>query len=282
MKKAGVEFVCRYLSNDSKKDLSPAEAQAASKAGISCVVVWESVADRALSGFDGGKADAQKALAKAKECGMPADRPIYFAVDFDATSGQQRTIDAYLSGAASVIGKSRVGVYGGYYVVRRCLDYGTAVWAWQTYAWSGGNWDSRAHIQQYRNGVKFDGADVDYNRSTKADFGQWKVGETPNMALSDADKKWILDNVPGAILTKGYNGRGFTPAKSLQFIHDGVSSLLDKAGQPIPPVDVDESAIVAGVLAGLNPEMLAEAIATDLGPDVAASVLDALRTRLES
>lgn len=47
-------------------------------------------------------------------------------------------------------------------------------------------------------------------------------------------------------------------------------------------VDVDEAAIVQGVLAGLAPDALAEHIAQSLGPQVAGQVLDALRARLDS
>lgn len=277
MKAAKVEFICRYLSHDSSKDLSLSEATAASKAGIACVVVWETTASRALSGYDGGKADAKSAVQKAKACGMPNDRPIYFAVDFDASAAQQKTVDAYLTGAASVIGKNRVGVYAGYYTLKRCMDNGTAKWGWQTYAWSGGKWDSRAHIQQYKNGVNFHGANVDYNRSTKADFGQWKVGESPDMPLTNADADLVIDR----LLARKYNARGHTVGMSLQRSYDGIGDLLAAVGKPVP-VDVDEQEIAAAVIASLPADTLAELIADKLSDDVARNVLDALRARLES
>ncbi|MBC6458818.1 glycoside hydrolase domain-containing protein [Actinomadura sp. HBU206391] len=180
LKKAGAKFVCRYLSDDpSGKNLTRAEADELSAAGIWVVVVWESAKDRALAGRSGGTADAKAAAAQATACGMPGDRPIYFAVDFDATAAQQSKINAYLDGAASVIGQRRVGVYGGYGPVKRSLDAGKAAWAWQTYAWSGGKWDSRAHIQQYLNEQVLNGAAVDHDRAMKDDYGQWRVGVTP-------------------------------------------------------------------------------------------------------
>ncbi|WP_165503295.1 glycoside hydrolase domain-containing protein, partial [Actinomadura fibrosa] len=37
------------------------------------------------SASGGGEADARDAAAQAAWCGMPDDRPIYFAVDWDAT-----------------------------------------------------------------------------------------------------------------------------------------------------------------------------------------------------
>jgi hypothetical protein len=98
--------------------------------------------------------------------------PIYFAADFDATPGQQAAINACLGGAASVIGKARTGIYGGFYPVKRAFDAGAARWGWQTIAWSGGQWDSRAHIRQ---GLSFSlgGSSVDHDQAMFPDFGQW-------------------------------------------------------------------------------------------------------------
>ncbi|GLZ13271.1 hypothetical protein Acsp04_35060 [Actinomadura sp. NBRC 104425] len=180
LKKAGATFVCRYLSHDtSGKNLTRAEADQLSRAGLWLVVVWETTAQRALSGRAGGAADARDAAEQAADCGMPDDRPIYFAVDFDASASQQAAINAYLDGAASVIGRNRVGLYGGYGPVKRALDAGKARWAWQTYAWSGGKWDERAQIQQYSNDHKINGVSVDYDRAMADDYGQWRVGVSP-------------------------------------------------------------------------------------------------------
>ncbi|MFC0038236.1 DUF1906 domain-containing protein [Actinomadura rayongensis] len=180
LKKAGVRFVCRYLSHDtSGKNLTRAEAEQLSDAGLWLVVVWESTASRALSGRSGGVADARDAARQAAACGMPGDRPIYFAVDFDASSGQQSTINAYLDGAASVLGRDRVGLYAGYGPMRRAFDAGKITYGWQTYAWSGGKWDARAQLQQYSNDHTINGVGLDYDRAVKSDYGQWRVGAGP-------------------------------------------------------------------------------------------------------
>jgi hypothetical protein len=179
LQRAGKRFAARYLSHDTTgKNLSRREAIDLSAAGIAIVVVWEHAADRALDGHAAGAADATFAAAQAKACGMPDDRPIYFAVDFDASPSQQAAINAYLDGAASVIGRSRVGIYGGYWPVKRALDAGKARWAWQTYAWSGSHWDPRAQLQQYRNGEHIAGVDLDLDRATVTDYGQWRLGST--------------------------------------------------------------------------------------------------------
>ena len=174
LKRAGARFVCRYLSHDPTKDLSAAEAAELAAAGIALVVVWETTARRALDGRGAGAVDARTAERAAAALGMPGDRPIYFAADWDATPGQQDEINAYLDGAASVIGRARVGLYGGYWPLSRALDAGRARWGWQTYAWSGGRWDARAHIQQYSIDHRINGVGVDYNRAVKDDFGQWR------------------------------------------------------------------------------------------------------------
>src|SRR5437868_1605117 len=152
LKEAGAKFVCRYLSHDTTgKNLTRAEAEQLSEGGLWLVVVWETMASRALAGRPGGATDAEHAAKQAQHCGMPPDRPIYFAVDFDAASRQQSAINAYLDGVASVLGRDRVGLYAGYWPLKRAFDTEKITYGWQTYAWSGGNWDFRAQLQQYSN-----------------------------------------------------------------------------------------------------------------------------------
>jgi Domain of unknown function (DUF1906) len=177
LKAAGVHFVCRYVSTPGNpKNLRPAEAKKLRDAGIDVVVVFETTATRALAGKAAGVSDAKKALAQAKDCMPHESSPIYFAVDFDATPGNQTAINAYLSGAASFLGKDHVGIYGGYHPVKRALNAGVCKYAWQTYAWSGHptNWDPRAQIRQYKNGQVLAGITVDFDRAMVADFGQWR------------------------------------------------------------------------------------------------------------
>jgi peptidoglycan hydrolase-like protein with peptidoglycan-binding domain len=172
---AGATFVVRYLSESDHKNLHRDEADLLSDAGLDLCVVWETLADRALAGRDGGVADAHKAAGQAKECGMPDGRPIYFAVDYDAPDQDKPTIAAYLAGAASVLGgANRVGVYGGYWVVAYCLDHNAADFAWQTLAWSGGRRDPRAQLYQHTNGVMIGGISCDLDSAYATDFGQWR------------------------------------------------------------------------------------------------------------
>jgi hypothetical protein len=147
----GYTFAARYLSYDTTgKNLSASEAQSLVGAGIHVVSNWEWNAQDALNGYNEGVQEAKDAQAQALADGAPADRPIYFSVDFDATPGDQTAINAYFDGVASVIGLGRTGAYGGYYVIQRLFDAGKITWGWQTYAWSGGQWDSRAQVRQCR------------------------------------------------------------------------------------------------------------------------------------
>src|SRR5258708_1704277 len=182
MKAVGVSFVCRYLSEvnaETKvKLLTPNEAKALSQAGIALVSNYEWYANRALEGASAGAWDAGVASVQHAACGGPADRPIYFSVDIDTNGG---AVLAYFKSVASILGLHRTGAYGSFRVLKELFDAGAITWGWQTYAWSGGAWEPRAHIQQYQNGVDMAGHSVDHNRSIKSDFGQWFSGGDETM-----------------------------------------------------------------------------------------------------
>lgn len=167
-KAKGARFVCRYLSHDSSKNLSPSESKDLARLGIKRVVVWETTANRALDGRDAGRSDAHEAQRQAYACGMPSSRPIYFAIDFD-TAGNPGAVDAYFDGVKDILGQSRTGAYGGIEAIKHLFDDHRISFGWQTYAWSGSQWDPRAQIQQYDNSNNA----FDKDRSTRTDFGQW-------------------------------------------------------------------------------------------------------------
>lgn len=176
LKQHGVRFVCRYIAPPGHvydwKRITSQEVDKIRKLGLGLVLVFESSASRALTGYNGGLADGQVARDTVIRLGVRPDAVVYFAVDFDAAESQQALIDRYLQGAAKGLGNAnRVGVYAGFHVVKRCLNHGVARYAWQTYAWSGGQWDPRAQLQQYSNGHRLCGASVDYDRAVKTDYG---------------------------------------------------------------------------------------------------------------
>jgi hypothetical protein len=174
MKAAGVAFVARYLSwQPNPKNINKTEFDNLVKSGLHVVLVWEGTGRDCVNGFHGGHHDAQEADRQARALGAPGV-PLYFApCDYDAPEADQWLINTYLDGAASVLGHGRTGFYGGYWPLSRAFNGHHMAYGWQTYAWSGGNWDRRAHLQQYQDSAMMGGAEVDYDRSMQFDFGQW-------------------------------------------------------------------------------------------------------------
>lgn len=175
--RAGYGFVCRYLTSGGPglpgKLLTPEEYLDLQAHGVAVIPNHETTADRMLAGHRAGVADAKAAQTYLRSLGHPDTRPVFFSADWDANPGQQPLIDDYLRGCAEVIGADCVGVYGSFYVCRRCLDNGTARWAWQTLAWSGGQVEPRAHIVQRIGTVTVGGVECDVNEARIVpDFGQ--------------------------------------------------------------------------------------------------------------
>ena len=179
LKNAGKDFIIRYVSSDPSKCLSASEARIYSQAGIDMALVFEDQAGAARGGYSQGEHDARYAHELARKIGMPDGRPIYLAVDFDAAS-EGVDVRPYFRGAAAAVGRDRVGIYAGLHTLQQVANDDIVDWYWQTYAWSHHQWDERAHIRQVliylpENPIKIAGVPVDYNKSRKIDFGQWKV-----------------------------------------------------------------------------------------------------------
>ncbi|MEU8976868.1 glycoside hydrolase domain-containing protein [Streptomyces monashensis] len=167
----GYTFVCQYLAGPGA--LTRSSAQAFIDAGIDVLSNWEMAQHAPRNGYSQGVSDAQKAQSAAAAAGMPAARPIYFSLDWDVQSGDLPAIEAYFDGIATVIGRDCTGAYGGYYAIQQLFNNSKITWGWQTYAWSGGNWDSRAQLRQIRNDIKVGGTAVDEDQAVADDFGQW-------------------------------------------------------------------------------------------------------------
>jgi Domain of unknown function (DUF1906) len=174
-KAQGYKFVARYLSGDpgSGKDITRGEADSLIDAGLDVVLVWEADGTAAQDGYDQGVRDARAARDEAASVGQPSSRPIYFAVDFDP-SGFDGIIGDYFDGVASVLGVKRTGAYAGYGAIHSLFDGGKIGYGWQTYAWSDGEWDGRAHLRQIDNGIDGDSEDLD--EAIASDYGQWPDG----------------------------------------------------------------------------------------------------------
>lgn len=177
VKQLGVSFVCRYYSGDVGKNLTRGEAEDWSHVGVDLVTVWEAAGDGALLGYDGGVSAAKAAHTLAHDIGQPEHTPIYFAVDFEPTAGDWDAIDGYFRGCADVLGKNRVGVYGGLATVEQAHLRNFAEWRWQTLAWSGvpTRWYSRTNIRQTSINNLIAGTAADMDISVTHNFGQWRL-----------------------------------------------------------------------------------------------------------
>lgn len=198
VKRVGFTFVARYVcALVGTKIITKAEADDIKAHGLGLVLVYEQYERRPLEGRIAGSKDAIVALAQSIAAGFPSNRPIYFAVDFDARPADQPAIDEYLRGAAEILGLARVGVYGGINLIDRCFASGTAKWFWQTGAWSYGKESVHANFVQMTalNGTIVGGVKVDINETRKADWGAafMPIVEAPTKAELKLIELKIID-----------------------------------------------------------------------------------------
>lgn len=175
LKANGKAFVGRYLVRDKSpggRGITRAEYEAMRAAGIDVFFYWESSAGWMRGGSAAGIAAAYDALAVLREIGAPEDTPVYFAADEDFAESEQGAVDNCLRGAATVLGAEQVGIYGGYFVIRRCLQNGTARWFCQTLAWSGGLLLPQAHLYQWGFNAYIFGTNCDLVTAYTENYGQ--------------------------------------------------------------------------------------------------------------
>lgn len=205
LKAAGVTAVGRYIGWDSVpgfhsigKNLTRSEAGNLIEAGISIFLAFEYAPDAALRGRAQGLRDGELAERQLHDLGAPPGMGVYFAVDFDIRDYAPHSTDPvaklgpaaeYFAAIGSLKPAYQVGIYGGYYAVKRALDAGLATLGWQTVAWSGGQWDERAVLRQ-KLGTPIAGADFDQVREHTAhgaDFGQWPRPHQPPPPVKAAE-----------------------------------------------------------------------------------------------
>lgn len=174
MKAAGIEAVCRYLSNSPAKNATKIEGELLAAAGIRLVLVWEAAGDNYANSTAGqGFTDATRAIAEAQALGVPKGSCIYFCGDdFDATDEQ---IAAGITSYMRVV-KMRMqsagygtGVYGNGACCKAMLASGLAdkAWVWGALGTNGtrdfianGNWSIRQHPTVNEFGASVDPDDV--------------------------------------------------------------------------------------------------------------------------
>lgn len=285
----GIRFAVRYLSyNTNGKNITRKEAEALWAAGIALVLVWETTATAPLGGAAAGRKHATDAIEQARRLGAPTDVVIYFAVDFDPTVAQLSTVNAYFDGVTSVIPFKRVGVYGGLRTVTAARAQGWATYLWQTYAWSGGKWLPGVHAQQYRNGVRVDGADCDRNRAmvdyigqfnghgAVKDWGKPMAEKTQEQKINDI--LWTLTHCvgPDDVGNKPLHSWTAWTWDRLDALAADVKAIRQAVAVAPALRPEDRAAIVAEVLEGLRAAGAVAPSATEVGKAVVADLLTRL------
>lgn len=130
-----IRYLCWHYPASDQKIIGKDEFADLEARGLRVLLNWENNANDMLGGRQKGYSDAAEALWQAKALGAFPCR-VYFSNDFDSSAMDQTLINEYLAAAGEVIGKENVGIYGGYWPVRRAMEAGVAAHGWQTYAWS--------------------------------------------------------------------------------------------------------------------------------------------------
>ena len=91
-----------------------------------------------------------------------------------------------------------------------------------------------------------------------------------DLPLNDADKKFIYDSIVDVVRKEGISGAGQAARSALVAIGN------------IEGGDVDEAAIAAAILAGMDGTQIANLIVEKLGPDMAGGVVTALGDKLSA
>lgn len=297
VRNAGYHGVIRYIDTPNSlriKHTSKGEYDSLRKAGLDVYLVFENHTGDADGGYSAGVANAKRALAGANHLGYKG--PIFFCNDKPAVNVAPWR--SYLKGAASVLGKARVGAYG----FANAMD---AAKGYASYFWQAGRQaDVRKHVHvyQWNNGrAHVGGVDCDINYVYKS-LGVaklvniWKQG----WPVSDWAVKAGLDSKGASHYMGTYLVNAWEQAKQTKYkaneIISWCSHLNDrlkesrqqsndiwkqqkailKAIKAVPNIDVDEKEIVKGVLEGVSPESIAKAMPKELAEDV----VDKLSERL--
>jgi hypothetical protein len=230
-KAAKVVGVIRYIGGPfpSGKQTDRAELDGYRKAGLDVAAVYETDVNQMTGGFSAGAHDAARAQGFLARLGIPADAPIYFPNDHESTSG----VSAYMRGVASVLGKARTGIYGSYSAVRAALATGACAYGWQTYAWSGHQWDPRAVLYQHNeDGHSWGSFGQDcQDEARAADWGQERRPAAPKPVPKPPV---VPDEGPGAVYRLRSAHHFWTAdlaeARKLQasgFVYEGVAWRFD-------------------------------------------------------
>lgn len=172
----GYRWVAGYLSPDKTgKNLDADLVHSYLNAGIAVVALFEYGPRGALGAYNQGIKDGSLAGDMMLSLGWPKDSYCYFAVDFDAQPMDMPAISSYLMGCDVAVARRgyHADAYGGYHVIKELFDRRQLRYGFQTYAWSNGQWDSRAVLRQNQNNIMVAGHSVDKDVALTLQFGAW-------------------------------------------------------------------------------------------------------------
>jgi hypothetical protein len=130
-----LRFLFRYIGwPDNPKCIShyPGAYRALAGSGRTVLLVIEEGTSDPAGGHDAGVAMAQRARDDAASVGYPDSLPIFFCSDgwLSLDGIPVDTAMSYLDGAASVLGRSRIGAYGFRDFIQAAKAGGHAEWLW--------------------------------------------------------------------------------------------------------------------------------------------------------
>lgn len=180
----GMTFIGRYLNrlDGSHDELTESEAKLISDAGLYIVSFYQARGTTSPSHFtfENGMADGEDAIRLANNIGQRKGSPIYFPVDFDAsTEVIESNIANYLRGLEYKIKYSDylLGIYGSPNVCEFCRSYYSATKRYTCVSdcgWSGDfdDWN----LRQYNHDTPLSsGILVDYEESSSHGGGGWSL-----------------------------------------------------------------------------------------------------------
>jgi hypothetical protein len=248
----GAIGVIRYASSDPTKNLTAAEVTAYHAAGLATGLVWEDGTTRATQGRQAGIDDAHAADAQRAAYGLPADQPVYFAVDEDT---DWTSVAAYFAGADSVLGTNaaglrRTGAYGGILVIDGAAAAGFH-YLWQTLAWSGGQ--RSVHATLYQNGSTVLGGQADINDVLAADWGQYpNPGSGGDIVLDAATLAQIVNGVWNHTEINALDGKSPVRMGAVQAWMDRVHGNQTAAINAVGAAVAGSATALAAVTAAVN------------------------------
>lgn len=134
---AGFDTIFRYIAiatHDRDKVIREPEARSMAAHGLKLALIYESTAERALSGAAGGKADGAFSASYAPSVGLPPGigAAIYPTADFDLRPSQLLTAVAYLRAFAAACPGYDLGFYANGLANDEAYSQGIIKYRWIT------------------------------------------------------------------------------------------------------------------------------------------------------